>query len=68
VLARALLRNGASEVALAEFEQAISLDPEDLDVRAGRGAALSALRRYREALADFDFLPPDRQRVSKTTS
>ena len=34
----------------------MSLDPENVDHRAGHGAALAVLRRYREAMADFDYV------------
>src|SRR6266702_3304330 len=42
------------EEALAAYEQALSLDPNDADAYIGKGAALNRLKRYEEALAAFE--------------
>ncbi len=40
--------------ALAAFEQAIQLDPDDASIYNGKGLTLSELKRYQEALAAFE--------------
>ena len=40
--------------ALAAFEQAIRLDPEDASIYNGKGLVLSELKRYQEALAAYE--------------
>jgi tetratricopeptide (TPR) repeat protein len=42
------------EEALAAFEQAIRLDPNDASTYHGKGIALGGLKRYEEALAAFE--------------
>ena len=40
--------------ALAAFEQAIQLDPDDASIYNGKGLVLSELKRYQEALAAYE--------------
>jgi len=53
MLGCALLTHGTQDDALECFEQALRLDPDPPEFRAGRGAALAALHRYAEAMVDF---------------
>jgi len=48
-----LLRWIAAEEALVNFEQALSMAPH-FDFRLNRGVALAQLRRFVEAIAEFD--------------
>jgi Flp pilus assembly protein TadD len=51
-----LLARGTNDLALDSFRRATTLDPDNIDYRAGRGVALVALQRYREAMSDFAFV------------
>ena len=48
-----LYKKGEYDRALVKFDQAISLDSENADLFAGRGACNMALEFYRSALMDF---------------
>ena len=50
----AYLVSGAPQLALRDFEEAIRLDPSSGDAYSGRGSALVALGRCREAVADAE--------------
>ena len=50
----AYLVSGAPHLALRDFEEAIRLDPSSGDAYSGRGSALVALGRCREAVADAE--------------
>jgi tetratricopeptide (TPR) repeat protein len=45
---------GRYDRALADFNRAIELNPEDATALGGRGETYRAMGRYEEALADFD--------------
>ena len=50
----AYLADGQPELALADYESALKLQPESLDALALKGEALSALGRYAAAIEVFD--------------
>lgn len=50
----AYYQSGDYEAALADFNQALRLRPNDPFAYAGRGVVLKALGRYEEALQDFE--------------
>jgi tetratricopeptide (TPR) repeat protein len=50
----AYYQTGNYEAALADFNQALRLCPNDPFAYAGRGVVLKALGRYEEALQDFE--------------
>ncbi|HEY9645310.1 MAG TPA: tetratricopeptide repeat protein, partial [Chroococcidiopsis sp.] len=49
-----LFEQGDHAAAIASYEQALALKPDDADATYQRALALDALGRYREALAGFD--------------
>jgi len=51
---RALQATGNLEEALTDYEKAVTLAPSNARAFNGRGSVLHALKREREALADFD--------------
>ena len=52
--ARAYARKNQHEAALADYEKATDLKPDNPDLHYGRGTALQSLRRYEEALSAYD--------------
>jgi tetratricopeptide (TPR) repeat protein len=52
--AAALASLGRFEEALAAYDQALTLDPDDATVQNNRGTALASLGRFEEALAAYD--------------
>lgn len=48
------LNRGKHEKALADFNRAIKLEPQEAGGYLGRGNTLNIMSRYREALADYD--------------
>lgn len=46
-----LMRRGEGDAALADFDGALLIEPENATLQVNRGAALVALRRYSEAVA-----------------
>lgn len=52
----AYLKDENAVEALRAYERAISLDPETIELHAGRGAALSLAGRHEDALREFDFV------------
>lgn len=51
---RALIAQGQLERAIAEFDQAIELDPDDVAVYVTRGFAYIALGQFERGIADYD--------------
>lgn len=51
---RALITQGQLEQAIAEFDRAIELDPDDVEVYATRGFAYIALGQFERGIADYD--------------
>ena len=52
--ARALVRAGKLEEAVAAYTRVLEANPGALEARTGRGRVLGWLQRFDEALADFD--------------
>lgn len=48
------LEHGANDLAIADFDEALRLDPDSLDARLKRGVAYNRQGRLREALADLN--------------
>jgi Flp pilus assembly protein TadD len=53
ILGSELLDKGQHQAAIAEFEQALTFDPEDFEVHNSLGAAYSALGKHAEAIAHY---------------
>jgi tetratricopeptide (TPR) repeat protein len=54
LLAQTALRAGNKELAIEQFKQALSRNPQDVDIYLEFGEALRAMGNYQEALAQFD--------------
>jgi serine/threonine protein kinase len=55
IAANHYLKTKRFQEALAAFEQAIRLDPDDASLYNGKGLVLSELKRYQEALAAYEW-------------